>query len=326
MSVAGLGVLARWSVCAMSLAAALPLGAQTYPTKTVRIVIGFTPGGATDIVTRTIAQHLAEGFSQPVIVDNRPGAASNIAAEHVAKSTPDGYTLFMGTISLSNNATLYSKLPYNALRDFAPIVHVTNTPFMLCVHPSLPVKSVKELIAFAKARPGQVQYATAGSGSGAHLFTELFRSMVGLELQSIPYKGAVPAINDLLAGQTAFIFENIVSMVPLAKSGRLRCLAVSTRTRSPIAPDVPTMDEAGVTGYAADAWFGLFAPTGSPAAAIERINGEVNRALKLPTLRQRFESLGCEPFGGSAAAFAAYFRAEVEKWGKVIKTAGVRVD
>ncbi len=300
-------------------------GAQTYPSRPVRLVVGFPAGGATDIVARAIGQELHRAFGQPVLVDNRPGAASNIAADHVAKSPPDGHTLLMGSISLANNATLYSNLPYDALRDLAPIVHVTNTPFMLCLHPSIPVTSVKELIAFAKARPGQVQYGTAGNGSGAHLFTELFRSMVGIEVQAIPYKGAAPAINDLLGGQTAFVFDNVIGMVPLHRAGKLRCLAASSRTRARIAPDIPTMQEAGVPGYVADAWFGLFAPAGTPETVITRINSEVNRALQVPEIRERLESMGCEPAGGSAAAFAAYFKAEIEKWGKVIRSAGVKL-
>jgi len=303
-----------------------PAIAQGYPAKTVRMVVGFPAGGATDIVARAMGQNLSQAFGQPVIIDNRPGAASNIAAEHVAKSPADGYTLFMGSISISNNATLYSKLPYDALRDFAPIVHVTNTPFTLCVHPSVPAKGIKELVAFAKARPGQVAYASAGSGSGAHLFTELLRSMTGMQLLHVPYKGAAPALADLLGGQVAFLYDNVITLVPLHKSGKVRCLAVSSEARSPIAPDIPTMHEAGVTGYRADAWFGLFAPTGTPAAAIERVNAEVNRALAVPAVRQRFEALGCEPAGGTPAAFAAYFREEVERWGKVIRGAGIRIE
>jgi tripartite-type tricarboxylate transporter receptor subunit TctC len=320
---------AAWRISALLAALAAPASApwaQGYPTKPVRIVVGFTAGGATDIVARAIGQNLNQAFGQPVIVDNRPGAASNIAADHVAKSPPDGHTLLMGSISLANNATLYSKLPYDALRDLAPIVHVTNTPFMLCVHPSIPAKNVKELVAFAKARPGQVQYGTAGNGSGAHLFTELFRSQAGIELQAIPYKGAAPALSDLVGGQTVFVFDNVVGVVPLHKAGKVRCLATSSSSRSRIAPDIPTMQEAGIAGYEADAWFGLFAPAGTPAAAIERVNAEVNRALQVPAIRQRFETLGCEPAGGTAAAFGAYFKTEIEKWGKVIRSAGVRLE
>jgi tripartite-type tricarboxylate transporter receptor subunit TctC len=300
--------------------------AQPYPAKPVRMVVGFAAGGATDIVARAIGQSLSQAFGQPVVVENRPGAASNIAADHVATSPADGYTLLMGSISLANNATLYSKLPYDALRDLAPVVHVTNTPFMLCVHPSIPARSIEELVAFARARPGQVQYGTAGNGSGAHLFTELFRSLAGIQLQAIPYKGAAPATNDLLSGQLAFVFDNVVGMAPLHQAGKIRCLAVSSRTRARIAPDIPTMAEAGMAGYEADAWFGVFAPAATPVAAIERVNAEVNRALQMPAIRQRFESMGCEPAGGTAAAFGAYFRSEVEKWGKVIRDAGVRLE
>ena len=289
------------------------------------MVVGFSAGGATDTVARAIGQNLHKAFGQPVIVENRPGAASNIAADHVAKSPPDGYTLLMGSISLANNATLYTNLPYDALRDLAPVVHVTNTPFMLCVHPSIPVASVKELVAFAKARPGQVQYGTAGNGSGAHLFTELFASMAGIRMQAIPYKGAAPAISDLVGGQLAFVFDNVIGMVPLHKAGKLRCLAASSRSRSPIAPDIPTMQEAGIAGYVADAWFGVFAPAGTPAAAIERVNAEINRAMQAPAIRNRFETLGCEPVGGSAAAFGTYFKSEIDKWGKVIRSAGVQL-
>jgi tripartite-type tricarboxylate transporter receptor subunit TctC len=311
---------------AAGLLVSAPAAAQTYPDKAIRLVVGFTAGGPTDILARTIGQSLNQAFGQPVIVDNRAGAASNIAADYVAKSPPDGYTLMFGSQSLSNNATLYSKLPYNALRDLAPIVRVANTPFMLCVHPSLPVTSIRELVAFAKARPGQVQYGSAGNGSGAHLFTELFGSMTGIKLQNIPYKGAAQATADLIGGQVAFVFENVIAMAPQSKSGKVRCLAVSTQARTPLAPEIPTMSEAGVPGYVADVWFGLFAPTGTPPAAIERLNAEVNRALKQPALKQRFETLGCEPAGGTAEAFAAYFRADIEKWAKVIREAGVRLE
>ncbi len=299
--------------------------AQNYPTRPIRLVVGFAAGGPTDIVGRTIAQAIQPALGQTIVVDNRPGAASNIAAEQIAKSPADGHTLLMGSISLANNATLYSKLGYDLVRDLAPIVRVTNSPFMLCVHPSLPVRSVKELVAFAKARPNQIQYGTAGNGSGAHLFTELFASMAGIRMQSIPYKGAAPAISDLVGGQVAFVFDNVIAMVPLDKAGKVRCLAVSSASRSSIASNVPTMDEAGLKGYDADAWFGIFAPAGTPNGAIERINAEVNRAIGVASVRQRFETLGCEPAGGTAAAFRTYVRDEVARWGKVIRDAGVQI-
>lgn len=315
--------LARVLTCGIAVTACLQANAQSYPAKPIRLVVGFAAGGPTDIVGRTIAQSLHQGLGQPVITDNRPGAASNIAADHVARSAADGYTLLMGSISLANNATLYSKLSYNLLSDLAPVVRVTNSPFLLCVHPSIPVKSVPELVNFAKARPGQVQYATAGNGSGSHLFTELFASMAAIRVQSIPYKGAAPAISDMVAGQVAFVFDNVIAMVPLHNAGRVRCLAVSSSTRSSIAPAIPTMNEAGIKGYDAEAWFGVFAPAGTPPAVIERINAEVNRAVASPAVRQRFESLGAEPGGGSAPAFARYVREEVDRWGKVIRSAGV---
>lgn len=311
------------------LAAALvaaPALAQRYPTKTVRIVVGFPAGGATDVVARAVGQRLSDAFGQTFLVDNRPGAASNIGAEAVARSAADGYTLLMGSISLAINPTLYAKLPYNALRDFIPVIRVTNTPFMACVHPSLPVRSVKDLIALARARPGQLQYASAGNGSGAHLFTELFRSMAGIDVQHIPYKGAAPAMTDLMSGQIPFMFDNIISMAPQARAGRIRCVAVTTATRSPIAPDLPTVAEAGLPGYEANAWFGLFAPVGTPVEVVDRLNAEVNRALELPALRERLQALGCEPAGGTAAQYAAFFRSEVDKWGKVVRSAGAKVD
>jgi tripartite-type tricarboxylate transporter receptor subunit TctC len=300
--------------------------AQSYPSKSMRIVVGFPAGGATDVVARAIAQHVSEAWGQTAVVDNRPGAASNIGAEAVAKSPADGYTMLMGSVSLSINPTLYTKLGYNALKDFTPVVQVTNTPFMLCSHPALPVKTMKELIVMAKAKPGQLQYGSAGNGSGAHLFTELFRSMAGIDVQHIPYKGAAPAMTDLLGGHIPFMFDNIITMWPQAKNGKLRCLAVTTATRSAIAPDVPTVAQAGVPGYEANAWFGLFVPTGTPAEAVEKINGEVNRALKLPAMRDRLLALGCEPAGGTSQQYGTFFRAEIDKWAKVVRSAGARLD
>lgn len=300
--------------------------AQGYPAKPVRIIVGFPAGGATDVVARAMAQHMTEAWGQTAVVDNRPGAASNIGAEAVAKSPADGYNMLMGSISLSINPSLYTKLSYNALKDFTPVVQVTNTPFMLCSHPALPVKTMKELIALAKAKPGQLQYGSAGNGSGAHLFTELFKSMAGVDVQHIPYKGAAPAMTDLLGGHIPFMFDNIITMWPQAKNGKLRCLAVTTTTRSAIAPDVPTVAQAGVPGYEANAWFGLFVPTGTPNEAVEKINTEVNRALKQPAMRDRLLALGCEPAGGTAQQFGTFFRSEIDKWSKVVRTAGVKLD
>ena len=300
--------------------------AQTYPAKPVRIIIGFPPAGATDVVARTIADKLPAALGQPVIVDNRPGAASNIAAELAAKSPKDGHTLFMGTVSTSINPTLYSKMAYDPLKDFAPITQVTGTPFVFVVHPSLPVRSVKEFVALARGKPGELNYGSAGSGSGAHLFVEMFASMAGLKLQHVPYKGAAPATTAILSGETIFMFENIVTVLPLARAGKLRALGVTTRARSSAAPEIPTIAEVGVPGYDANAWFGLFAPVGTPESVIGRLHAELVKIVKLPETRDRFLTLGAEPVGSSPAEFGAFFRNEVAKWAKVVKSSGARVD
>ena len=300
--------------------------AQTYPSKPVRIVIGFPPAGATDVVARTVGDKRGAPLGQAVIVDNRPGAASNIAAELVAIAPKDGHTLFLGTVSTSINPSLYRKLAYDPLRDFAPITQVTGTPFVFVVHPSLPAKSVKEFIALARSRPGELSYGSAGAGSGAHLFVEMFAAMSGVKVQHVPYKGAAPAATAILGGEIVFMFENIVTILPLARSGKLRALGVTTTARSSAAPEIPTMAEAGVPGYDANAWFGFFVPAGTPQPAINRLNAEIVKIVKLPETRERFLTLGAEPVGSTPAEFGAFFRNEVAKWGKVVKSSGARVD
>jgi len=300
--------------------------AQSFPSKTLRLIVGFPPGGATDIAARAVAQKLTENLGQQVIVDNRPGAASNIGAELVARAAPDGHTLFMGSVSLSINPSLYSKLPYDPLRDLAAVAHVATTPFILVAHPSMPVKSVKDFIAFARARPGQINYGTAGAGSGAHLFMELFRSLAGVEMTSVHYKGAAPATVDLLAGQVPVLFDNILTLYPLVKLGKLRGLGVSTAQRSPLAPEIPALAEAGVPGYDADAWFGLFVPAATPRDIVARLNAETLKSLQTADMRDRLRSFGATPGRGTPEQFAALFRAEIAKWAKVVKSAGVRAD
>ena len=292
----------------------------------MRIIVGFPAGGATDIATRAVAQKLTENMGQQVIVENRPGAASNIGAEFVVRSVPDGYTILMGSVSLSINPSLYAKLAYDPLRDLAAVAHVVSTPFILVTHPSMPVTSVKEFIAFAKARPGQVNFATAGAGSGAHLFMELFSSLAGVKLSSVHYKGQAPATVDVLAGQVPTQFDNIVTLLPLAKLGKLRALGVSTTQRSPLAPELPTMNEAGVPGYDADAWFGLFVPTGTSKEIIARLNTEVMKTLQAADMRERLRTFGATAGSGTPEQFSALFRNELAKWAKVVKSAGVRVD
>ncbi len=300
--------------------------AQSFPVKPLRIILGFPPGGATDIAARAVAQKLTENFGQQVIVDNRPGAASNIGAEAVARAAPDGYTMFLGSVSTSINPSLYARLSYDPQRDFAAVAHVATTPFLLVVHPSMPVQNVRELIAFAKARPEQINYATAGAGSGAHLFMELFASLSGVRVINVAYRGAAAATTDVLAGQVPMMFDNIFTTLPLARSGKFRALAVSTAQRSAIAPEIPTVAEAGVPGYDANAWFGLFAPAAVPKDIITRLNAEVIRGLQTADMRERLRALGATPGSGTPEQFAAFFRNEVAKWAKVVKSAGVRAD
>ncbi|MES2564377.1 MAG: tripartite tricarboxylate transporter substrate binding protein [Pseudomonadota bacterium] len=310
------------SLCTSS----IPAYAQSYPSKPIRIVVGFPPGGATDVVARTISQKLGEALGQSVIVDNRAGAASNIGAELVAHAPKDGHTLFMGTVSTSINPSLYTKLAYDPLRDFTPVSQVTATPFLFVVHPSLPVRSVKEFIALARVKPGELNYASAGSGSGAHLFVEMFASVARIKLQHVPYKGAAPSATATLSGETIFMFENIVTALPLARAGKLRALAVTTAARSAASPEIVTLAEAGVPGYDANAWFGIFAPAGTPQAIVNRLNAEIVRIVKLPETRERFLTLGAEPVGSTAEQFGAFFKTEVAKWARVVKESGARVE
>ncbi len=315
----------KFSICGLALAATAVM-AQTYPSKQIRFVVGFPAGGATDVVARAISQHMAEALGQPVVVDNRAGAASNIGAEIVANAPKDGHTLFLGTVSLAINPSLYKKLAYDPLKDFAAVSQVTDTPFLLVTHPSLPVKNVKEFIALAKARPGQLNYGSAGNGSGGHLFTVLFGSMAGVNLMHIPYKGAAPATTATLSGETIFMFDNIVTTLPLSRAGKLRALGVTTAKRSQAASDIPTIAESGVVGYDANAWFGVFAPAGTPPAVINRLYAEISRIVKVPEVRDRFLSLGAEPAGSTPGEFAAFYRNEVAKWAKVVRESGAQVD
>jgi tripartite-type tricarboxylate transporter receptor subunit TctC len=315
------------SVCAITLALACAgASAQTYPTKQIRFVVGFPAGGASDVVARAISQNLAEALGQPVVVDNRAGAASNIAAEIVATAPKDGYTIFLGTVSLSINPTLYKKLAYNALKDFAAVTQITDTPFMFVTHPSLPVKNVKEFIALAKTRPGQLNYGSAGNGSGGHLFTAMFGSMAGINLVHVPYRGASFATTSALSGETIFMFDNIVTTLPLARAGRLRALAVTTLKRSRVAEDIPTLAQSGVPGYDANAWFGVLTPAGTPDAVIARLQSEISKIIKVPEIRDRFLALGAEPVGSTPEQFAAFYRNEVAKWSKVVKESGAQID
>jgi tripartite-type tricarboxylate transporter receptor subunit TctC len=323
----------RFHVVATALAAALlvvsrpAMPAESYPAKPVRIVVPFAAGGSTDILARNIAQRLNESMRSPVIVDNRPGGGGVVGAEHVAKSAADGYTLLMGTNTTHAVAPhLYSKLPYNPLRDFVPISEVAYNPQFLDVHPSIPVRSVKELIALAKARPGQLNFGSAGQGTTAHMAMELFRSISKVDLVHVPYKGTGPALIDLIGGHLSLMFDVVLTTLPHMKAGKVRVLGVSSLARVEVAPEVPTIAESGLPGYEALVWFGLFVPAGTPSELVARLSGEVAAIVRHPRLRETFALQGLTPVGSSSADFAARVRKEHELWGKVIREAGIKLD
>ena len=300
--------------------------AQSYPAKPVRILIGFSPGGGADVVTRSLSPRLGEALGQQIIVDNRPGANGIIAAELAAKAPPDGYTLLVAPGNYAFAPAMYAKLPFDMATAFAPISQLAETPLLVVVHPSLPVKSIPQLIALAKSRPGKLAYASGGIGGSAHLATELFRTLTQVDLVHVPYKGTGAAISDLIGGQVPLCFCTLPSVFPHAKSGRLRALAVTTVRRTSAAPDIPTVAEAGVPGYEMGQWYGLLAPAGTPAPIIERLNAEIGKALKHPELRSRLQSEGAEPVASSPQEFGTFFKAEIAKWTRIVQSAGIRAD
>jgi len=309
------------------LCAATYATAQQYPAKPIRIVVPFPAGGIADLFARVIGQKFSEAWGQPVVVDNRPGAGGNIGAEIVAKSPADGYTLVMGSIGThSVNVSLFSKLAFDPVRDFAPVALVMEAEGLLVLHPSVPAKSVKELIALARARPGQVAYASAGHGTAGHLSGELFKSMAKVDMVHVPYKGNVPAITDLMAGQTSLLFATMPTVLPQVQAGRLKALAVTSSTRSPAAPELPTVAEAALPGYSVTNWIGLFAPAGSPRDIVSKLNGETIRIMQAPDIRKRLANEGAKFTAKTPEEFGAFVRSEIAKWAKVVKEAGIRVD
>jgi tripartite-type tricarboxylate transporter receptor subunit TctC len=301
--------------------------AQAYPAKPVRIVVPFPPGGTSDILARTIGPRLSAEWGQPVVVDNRPGAAGNIAAEHVARATGDGYTLFITTVGIhAIHPSLYSKLPFDPLRDFTPVTNLVMLPSVLAVHPSIPVRSVKDLIALAKKRPGDLSYSSAGSGSQPHLTAELFKTMTGVNLLHVPYKGAAQQLTDLIAGHVALTFATAPSAVPFIKGGQMRAIGVSSGKRASALPDVPTIAEAGVPGYEAVGWNGMVAPANLPAPVLEKVNATVVKVFNLPEVRDRMISLAADPVTTTPAQFGAYIKAEIAKWAKVVKASGAKAE
>jgi tripartite-type tricarboxylate transporter receptor subunit TctC len=301
--------------------------AQSYPAKALRLIVPFPPGGSADILARTIGQKMSEGLGQPVVIDNRPGAGTAIGTEATAKSVPDGYTIMIGTVSShAINPSLNAKLAYDPIRDFTPISPVASIPFALVVHPSLPAKNVAELIATARAKPGVLNFSSAGNGTSNHLAGELFKSMARIDLVHIPYKGSAPALNDLLAGQVNMMFDLVLTAAQHVKAGTVRAVAVTGKERSSVLPGVPTVAESGLAGYEVSAWFGIFAPAGIPAAITQRLNGEIVRVMGLADVRERLASQGAEPMASSSDAFAEYVRIELTKWSGVVKAAGMRID
>jgi tripartite-type tricarboxylate transporter receptor subunit TctC len=300
--------------------------AQTYPAKPIRIVVPYLAGGAADVVARLIGQKMSESFGQSVLVDNRAGGAANIGSEFVAKAAPDGYTLLMGSPANVVNVSLFAKLPYDILKDLAPIVLMGTSANILVVHPSLPVKSVRELIAFATARPGQLTYASSGNASSNHLSGELFKSLARVDLVHVPYKGGGPAITDLLGGQVTMYFSSLPSALPFVRTGKLRALGVTSAKRAAVAPELPTIAEAGLPGYAFFAWHALLAPTGTPQGVIEKLNAEVVRIVNTSDARTRLESQGVDIVGGTPAGLASFLKEEIAKCAKLVKIAGIKVD
>jgi len=318
------------AIASMALAGALPASAQpagAYPNRPVKLVVPFPPGGPLDTVGRTIAQKLTEAWGQSVVVDNRPGAGGNIGADIVAKSPADGYTILMGALSThAVNPSLYAKMPYDAVKDFAPITLVAITPNVLVVNAALPVNTAKEFVAYAKANSGKLAFGSGSNGSAGHLAGELFKVETGTEIIHVPYKGGAPAMQALLAGDTQFMFDNLANAMPQVRAGKLKALAVTTAQRSKLAPDLPTMAEAGVPGFDLSTWFGLFAPAGTPRDVIGKWNAEVTKILTSSDMRERLVLQGAEPAPTTPEQFAAFVQSEIPKYARIVKASGAKVD
>jgi tripartite-type tricarboxylate transporter receptor subunit TctC len=320
----------RWLAIAIVLLASLgspPVAAQNYPSKPIRLIVPYAPGGGNDTLSRAIGQKLTQSLGQPLVVDNRAGSGGVIGADIVAKAAPDGYTLLMASSELAVSVSLIATLPYDPLRDFAPVARVGETSYLLVVHPSLSAKSVSELIALAKARPGQLNYASAGVGSPLHLAAELFKWMTGTNLVQVTYKGGAPAVTATLAGETQVVFGSVTTTLQLAKAGRVRALAVTSAKRSPLVPDLPTVAEAGVPGYELVNWYGVLAPARTPKVIVSRLASELAQIMALPDIRERaLQNQGIEAVASTTEEFAAVLKNEVAKWRKLTKAIGIRAE
>jgi len=314
----------RWAVASLLALATALASAQAYPTRPIRILVPSTPGGSVDTLARMVSRHLSEKWNQQVVVDNRAGAGGVIAAELAAKASPDGHTLIMGTVaSMATNVSLTRNLSYHPTRDFDPVTLVAAQQLMLVVNPSVPAESVADLLRLARAKPGQLTFASAGNGSGGHLSGELFRMLTGIDIVHVPYKGVSPAMLDVVSGQVTMSFASVISGTPQVRSGKLRALAVTGLRRSPAQPDVPTMIEAGIKGYESSTWYGLLAPKGTPRPIVMKLHQEVVALLQQPATRERLLAEGAEPVGTTPDQFRAFIDAEIAKWGKIIRAAGL---
>jgi tripartite-type tricarboxylate transporter receptor subunit TctC len=311
-----------------ALAALAPLAwGQAYPAKPIRLVAPSTPGDAPDVIARLVADKLSAAVGQQVVVENRPGAGGVVGSDAVAKAAPDGYTLIMGNAgSHGINAAVYSKLPYDIQRDFAPVSQVAVAPNVMVINPSVPAQSVAEFIAYAKSQPGKLSYASGGNGSSAHMSMELFKSMSGVDVQHVPYKGSSPALTDLIAGQVVVFIGNMPPTVPHIKAGKLRALAVTTKSRSALMPELPTISEAGLPGFETVAWFGVLAPSGTPPEIVNRLSAEIGKIARSPEMREKLIAMGAEPVGGSPEEFKAVIDRDIAKWKPLAQKVGIKVD
>ncbi len=323
MSIASLGSLLLFTLCSTASAQA-----NTYPDKPVTLVVGYAPGGATDRVARLVAKALTEQTKQTFIVENKAGANSNIGAEQVARAKPDGYTVYVGSIANTINRTLYNKLNYDLVKDFTQVAMLASVPNILVVNPNLPIKSVQEYIAYAKANPNKLSCASSGSGSSIHLSCELFKSETGTTILHVPYKGSGPAVSDLVGGQVDSMFDNFPASIAQVRAGKLRVLGVTTLERVPFAPEVPTIAESGLPGFFVTSWFGVMVPVGTPQAVVDKLNTEINRALNTTEIRDAYFQAGfvMPPSPNSQAQFNTFVQAEIERWAKVVTKANIKVD
>jgi len=316
-----------FSLCAATLIAGSGVVmAQEYPAKAIRVVVPFPPGGGTDYMGRVVMQKVGESLGTTVVIDNRGGAGSSIGTEIVARSPADGYTVLIISGAHAINPSIYAKLPYDSVRDFAPVTMFASGPALLVVHPTVPAKSVKELIALARARPGQLNYASAGIGTPPHLSGELFKTMAGIDMVHVPYKGNGPAYTDLIGGQVTVMFPNVSTAMAHVRAGKLRALAVTTKNRTPSAPELPTISEAGVPGYDVSSWYGLLAPAGTPPAVVSKLQTEIAKVLRSPDVSKNLTSQGLDLVGNTPEEFSAIIRSEIVKWAKVAKASGAKAD